>query len=87
MYNRMRQSPDFPGNRRSLKSLAFADDEYYLHLQAADLLSWIVRVESLYKFHGEDYSLRALFTEINTASPEFKLELRPDSGAKVISIK
>jgi hypothetical protein len=74
MFDRMRQNVKQPENRKILKSIAFADDEAYPQLQAADLFSWVSRAESLYRFHGQDYSLRELYSEFVFDFPGFKTE-------------
>jgi hypothetical protein len=72
MYDVMRQNIKQPENRRVLKSITFADAKFYTQLQAADLLSWVSRAESLYRFFGEEYSLRELYSEFIMASADFK---------------
>lgn len=72
-FDVMRQNVKQPENRRVLKSVAFADAKFYLQLQAADLFSWVSRAECLYRFFGEDYSLRELHHEFNLMTPERKI--------------
>ena len=69
MFDRMRQNVKQPENRKVMKSIAFADDEFYPQLQAADLFSWISRAESMYRFQGINYSLRDLHREFNIDAP------------------
>ncbi|MGD1096685.1 MAG: DUF3800 domain-containing protein [Bryobacteraceae bacterium] len=77
-YDVMRQNvKEQPENRRILKSIAFGDSTHYMQLQAADLLAWILRAESLYEFFGEDYNLRTLLPEFRIEAPEFKLQCAP----------
>lgn len=75
-YDVMRQDATQPENRKTLKSIAFADAKYYHQLQAADLYSWVCRAQSLYQFFGEDYSLRELASHFNLVTPEYRLELK-----------
>jgi hypothetical protein len=48
-----------------------------MQLQAADLLAWILRAESLYEFFGESYSLRELLPEFQSNDSNFRLQLAP----------
>lgn len=73
MFDRLRQDSKHPENRQVLKSIAFADDEFYPQLQAADLFSWVARAESLYRWHNQDFRLRELYQEFVIASTDFKL--------------
>jgi hypothetical protein len=63
MFDRMRQDVKQPENRRVLKSIAFADDEFYPQLQAADLFSWVSRAEAMYRFRKATFPLRDLYRE------------------------
>ncbi len=72
MFDRLRQDSKHPENRKVLKSIAFADDQFYPQLQAADLFSWVARAESLHKFYGENYSLRELYCEFSRETKESK---------------
>jgi hypothetical protein len=63
MYRRIQQKDST--NRKVFKSIAFADDEYYPQLQAADLFSWASRAEALSRFFGEKYSLRAIYEDFS----------------------
>lgn len=56
MFNRLRQKD--PTYRKLIKSISFADDEFYYPLQAADLLCWASRSEAMQRFYGESFSLR-----------------------------
>jgi hypothetical protein len=72
MYDVMRQNVKQPENRKVLKSITFADANFYRQLQAADLFSWVSRAESLYRFFGEEYSLRELYSEFVMAGDDFR---------------
>jgi hypothetical protein len=76
MFDRLRQNTKQPENRRVLKSIAFAEDDFYPQLQAADLFSWVGRAESLYRFCGENYSLRDLYREFELKGPETKIDFK-----------
>jgi hypothetical protein len=78
-YRRYKRAQQRNARFRSvLKSIAFGDDSYYPQLQAADLFSWVTRAEAFYRFFGENYSLRTIFTEFNMSYAEKKI--RYDSG-------
>jgi len=76
MFDVMRQNAKQPENRQTLKSIAFADSKFYCQLQAADLFAWIGRAESLFRFFGEEYSLRELYREIQMPSTESRIDWR-----------
>ena|SRR5947207_12259213 len=42
-------------------SLAFADDEHFPALQAADIASWLARREAQFQFHKMPYEFRELY--------------------------
>ena len=42
-------------------SLAFADDEHFPALQAADIASWLARREAQLQFHKMPYEFRELY--------------------------
>ncbi len=56
-----------------LTSIAFADEKVYLPLQAADLFSWVVRAEALYRYHRQEYSLRELYDEFAIRDTDTRL--------------
>jgi len=64
-FDLMRQNTGQPENKRILKSITFADAKFFTQLQAADLFPWVCRAEALYRFSGEAYSLRDLWSEFN----------------------
>lgn len=74
MYDRIRQNNQQPENRKILKSIAFADDDAYPQLQPADLFSWVSRAECLHRFHGENFSLRELYSEFTFDFPGTKVQ-------------
>jgi len=52
-----------------LRSIAFADDRFYMQLQAADLFAWVTRFEAAHRFCGEPFTLRELHSEFNLQFP------------------
>jgi Protein of unknown function (DUF3800) len=46
--------------RKMTISLAFADDEYFPALQAADMVAYLARLEAVRQFHGRQYSYKPL---------------------------
>lgn len=73
MYDVMRQNTGQPDNR-VMKSISFGDAKFYYALQAADLFAWVARAESLYRFFGEEFSLRELYQEFLTPGPGTKIK-------------
>jgi hypothetical protein len=54
-----------PQYRRKIVSLCFADDEYFVPLQAADMFAYLVRREAERHFLGKtDHQFRCLFEQI-----------------------
>jgi hypothetical protein len=50
-----------PEMRDKMAAISFADDRYLFGLQAADLISSLVRKEAGRDFFGEDFEYRPLF--------------------------
>lgn len=72
----MRAKQRYNESARIFVGIGFADDVHYMQLQAADLFSWITRAEALHRYHGESYSLRELFGELNTSGPDVQLKFQ-----------
>ena len=51
----------YPDAREKLKGITFADDRLSFALQAADLVSSLIRREALSRFRNEPYQFRPLF--------------------------
>lgn len=64
----------YPEARDKLKSITFGDDEWMYALQAADLVSSLVRLEAAKRFSGTAYDYEGLFAEITK---------KPDSTEKI----
>lgn len=66
LYRRIKKV--LPDLRPKLVSLAFADDEVFVPLQAADFLSSLARLDALRKFHRQYYEYLPLFNELTHQS-------------------
>jgi hypothetical protein len=53
-----------PAARDKMVAISFADDRYLYGLQAADLVSSLIRREAAKKFFGEEYEYRPLFESL-----------------------
>lgn len=59
--------------RSRLASIAFADDEAFCALQAADFIASLTRLEARRHFHGEDYEYRSLWRALQNPTPDDRL--------------
>jgi hypothetical protein len=64
-----------PRAKRRLPSICFGDDREYPSLQAADLISYLVRLEAERKFHGKVNPYSELEAELQIHSEENRLKL------------
>jgi hypothetical protein len=55
-----------PVIREKTVSLTFADDKHFPALQAADMLSFLARLEAKMRFYGDRYSFRKLYLSLTT---------------------
>jgi hypothetical protein len=65
MYKQYRKiKRHYPDARSKLRGISFADDRHLFGLQAADLISGLVRHESGLRFNAEAYAYQPLFAEL-----------------------
>jgi hypothetical protein len=60
-----------PPSQKHFISIAFADDKHFPALQAADMLSSLVRMHARFKFFGTRYDYEPLFEYLTTPQPQF----------------
>jgi hypothetical protein len=60
LYTRVKKVHRAAG--RAMVAITFANDEYYPALQAADMLSFLCRLQAYGQFYGTDYAFHPLFT-------------------------
>lgn len=59
----------YPDARQRMKGITFTDDRLSFALQAADLVSSLIRQEAVLRFRNEPYQYQSLFEEL-TRQPE-----------------
>lgn len=62
MYRRLKIA--YAPIRARLSSITFADDKFYIAIQAADLVASLSRLEGAFRFRNQDNQYRVLFKEL-----------------------